>query len=139
MSPNIRRFLPILVIFAAILFIVPALTKKHGSSAGSKSTAAATNEAMGLVGAAEKRYLAAHGHYSSHLADLVASSPGLAADLAAGVTVTLDVSSDGKTFLAQVSSDQLDLVRTRNATKILAESCKALASGVKCPQDAKGN
>jgi hypothetical protein len=133
MSPNIRRFLPMLVIFAAILFIVPALTKKHGSSAAGKSTAAATTEAMGLVGAAEKRYLTAHGRYSSHLADLVASSPGLATDLAAGVTVTLDVASDGKTFLAQVSSNQLDLVRTRNAAKIVAESCKALASGAKCP------
>jgi hypothetical protein len=133
MSPNIRRFLPMLVIFAALLFIVPALTKKHGSSASSKSTAAATNEALGLVGAAEKKYLAAHGRYSPHLADLVASSPGLAADLATGVTVTLDVASDGKTFLAQVSSDQLSLVRSRNADKILAESCKARASGVKCP------
>ena len=133
MSPNIRRFLPMLVIFAAILFIIPALTKKHSSSASSKSTAAATTEAMGLVGAAEKRYLAAHGQYSSHLADLVASSPRLAADLAAGVTVGLDVASNGKTFLAQVSSNQLSLVRSRNATKVLAESCKALASGVKCP------
>jgi hypothetical protein len=139
MSPNIRRFLPMLVIFAALLFIVPALTKKHGSSAAGKSTAAATNEAMGLVGAAEKRYLAGHGHYSSHLTDLVASSPGLAADLAAGVTVTLDVASDGKTFLAQVSSDQLSLVRSRNAAKILAQGCKALASGVKCPVAAKGD
>ena len=134
MSPNIRRFLPMLIIFAAILFIIPALTKKHHSSTASgKSTAAATNEAMGLVGASEKKYLAAHGHYSSHLADLVASSPRLAADLVAGVTVGLDVASNGKTFLAQVSSDQLSLVRSRNPTRVLAESCKALASGVKCP------
>jgi hypothetical protein len=133
MSPNIRRLLPMLVIFAAILFIIPALTKKHSSSASGKSTAAATNDAMALVTASEKKYLAADGHYSSHLADLVASSPRLAADLAAGVTVSLDVASDGKTFLAQVSSDQLSLVRSRDAAKVLVASCTALKSGVKCP------
>jgi hypothetical protein len=134
MSPNIRRFLPMIVIFAALLFIVPALTrKKSNSSASSKTASAATAEAMQIVTSSEGKYLAVHGRYSAHLADLVTLSPRLAADLSAGVAVALDVATNGKTFLAQVSSDQLSLVRSRNATKTFANSCTSLASGAKCP------
>ncbi len=122
-----------LVIFAAIIFIVPTLARKHSSGPSGKSKAAATIEALRLVTTSERTYLAAHGRYSSHLADLVASSPRLAADLATGVTVTLDIASDGRSFLTQVSSDQLSLVRSRNATKVLVDSCTALKSGVNCP------
>jgi hypothetical protein len=132
-SPNIGRFLPLIVIFAAIIFIVPALAKKHSSGPSGKSKATATTDALTRVTSTEKSYLAAHGHYTSHLADLVAASPGLAADLATGVTVTLDVASSGKSFLTQVSSDQLMLVRSRDATGVLVNRCTALKSGVKCP------
>jgi hypothetical protein len=97
MSPNIRRFLPLLVVAAAILFIIPTLTKKkHNSSASSKTAAAATTDAMRIVTNSEGTYLAAHGRYTSHLADLVALSPRLAADLSAGVTVALDVATVGR-------------------------------------------
>lgn len=134
MSPNLRRYLPLILIFAAILFVVPALTKKKSnSSASSKTAAAATADAMRIVTSSELEYLAAHGRYSAHLADLVALSPRLASDLAGGVAVALDVATGGKTFLAQVSSDQLNLVRSRNATKTFANSCTSLASGAKCP------
>lgn len=129
--PNIQRYLPMLVIFAAILFILPQFTKKssHGPSKGDRATA--TLEAINLVGNGEKAYLAAHGRYSSHLADLIATSPHLATDLASGVAVSLDVASDGKTFLAQATSDQLALVRSRTATHLLADSCTPLKSN--CP------
>jgi hypothetical protein len=129
-----RKFLPLIVIFAAVLFIVPALTKKKSnSSASSKTAAAATTEAMQIVTSSEGKYLAANGRYSAHLADLVMLSPRLASDLATGVSVALDVATGGKSFLAQVSSDQLSLVRSRNATKTFANTCTSLASGVKCP------
>ncbi len=133
MPPNIQRFLPLLVIVAALLFILPAITKKHSGPSG-KTKASATIDAMTLLSAAEKTYLAAHSRYSSHLADLVVLSPRLATALATGVTVsTLDVASDGKSFLAQVSSDQLTLVRSRTADKLLVDVCTALKSGAKCP------
>jgi hypothetical protein len=134
MSPNVRRYLPMFVIVAALLFIVPALTrKKSNSSASSKTAAAATADAMRIVASSEGKYLAAHGRYSTHLADLVTLSPRLGADLSAGVAIALDVATGGKTFLAQVSSDQLRLVRSRNATKTFANNCTSLASGAKCP------
>jgi hypothetical protein len=129
-----RRYLPLIVIFAAVLFIVPILTKKKSnSSASSKTVAAATADAMRIVTSSEGKYLAVHGRYSAHLADLVALSPRLAPDLAAGVAVALDVATGGKSFLAQVSSDQLSLVRSRNATKTIADSCTSLVSSAKCP------
>jgi len=134
MSPNVRRYLPLIVIAAALLFIVPALTKKKSSSsASSKTAAAATTDAMQAVTRSESKYLADHGRYSAHLADLVTLSPRLASDLASGVAVALDVATGGKTFLAQVSSDQLSLVRSRNATNTVVNSCTSLASGAKCP------
>lgn len=134
MSPNVRRYLPFVVIAAALLFVVPALTKKKSnSSASSKTTAAAATDAMGVVTRSEGEYLAAHGRYSAHLADLVALSPRLTDDLAQGVTVALDVGTGGKVFLAQVTTDQISLVRSRSRTQTLANSCTALASGVKCP------
>jgi hypothetical protein len=134
MSPNARRYLPLIVIAAALLFLVPALTKKKSnSSASSRTAAAATTDAMQIVTSTEGKYLADHGRYSANLADLVTLSPRLASDLSAGVAVALDVGTGGNTFLAQVSSDQLRLVRSRNATKTLVNSCTSLTSGAKCP------
>ena len=134
MSPNLRRLLPMFAIIAAVLFIVPALTKKHSSGPSSSTKATTTFDALSRVDKSEQRYLTAHTRYTAHVADLVTLAPGLAADLAT-VRIQLDVSSDGKTFLAQVSSDVLNLVRSRNATKITADSCTVVKTGkgVACP------
>jgi competence protein ComGC len=136
LPPNIQRFLPVIVIAVFLLIILPTLVKKHGTSGPNAATRSTqTIGAMNLIDKGEKAYLASHGHFTSHLADLIASSHGLAADLAIGLDAQVDVSSDGKTFLAQVSSDVLGLVRARDGGKILAQSCLVLksGSGVACP------
>lgn len=133
MPPNLQRYLPMLLIFAALVFILPQFTKKSsgGLSTGTKATN--TQQAMDLVGSTEQSYLAAHGRYTARIADLVAISPALVGDLGGGVTVTLDVSSDGKTYVAQAVSDSLSLSRARSTSKVLATSCVSLKSGATCP------
>ena len=129
-----RRLMPMFVILAAVLFIVPAITKKHSSGPSSSTKATTTLAALNRVDKSEQRYLGAHARYTSHVADLVTLAPALADDLAV-VRIQLDVSSDGQTFLAQVSSDVLSFVRSRDTTKVRASSCTVLKSGkgVSCP------
>ncbi len=50
-----------------------------------------------------------------------------------GVAVAIDVSTDGKTYVAQVASDSLSLTRARNPSKLLSQGCVSLKSGAKCP------
>jgi hypothetical protein len=133
MPPNIQRFLPVIAIGLALIFILPALTKKHTTGPSTTTKAANTQQAMNLVDKSEQQYLTAHGRYSSHVADLIAFAPALASDLGGGVTVALDVSSDGATYFAQVASDSLSLTRARDKTKVLAENCLSLKSGANCP------
>ena len=90
-----RRLLPVFVIFAAVLFIVPALTKKHSTGQSSSAKANAAVDAMSRVDTGERKYLGAHTRYTAHVADLVTLAPKLAADLSA-VHIQLDVSSDGQ-------------------------------------------
>jgi|SRR5471030_3208174 len=134
MPPNIRRLMPMFVILAVILFIIPSLTKKHSSGPSSGTKATTTLDAMNRVGKSEQRYRSAHAHYTSHVADLITLAPKLASDLST-VAIQLDVSSDGQTFLAHASSDVLSLVRARGKTQLVANTCTVLKSGtgVSCP------
>jgi len=138
MPPNLRRYMPIVLIAFVLLFILPTLLKKKSPSATASAgtTSAKTVDAMNVIDKGEQRYLALHGRFTPHVADLISSR--LAADLAAGVTVQLDVGSDGHRFLAQVESDVLSLVRGRNGTKVTAQSCVVVksGSGVGCPAPA---
>ena len=134
--PNLQRLLPLVLIFAVLLFVLPAILRKHTSSAPSGSTKAAqTIDAMHLIDQAEQNYKLAHQRYTSHLADLVPQHKRLADDLATGLSVQLDASTDGQNYLAQVSSDVLSLVRARSDTKLTAHGCFVLksGSGVNCP------
>src|SRR2546428_3915095 len=90
---------------------------------------------MNLIDAGEQRFRAAHGRFTGHLADLLTAKSKLADDLAIGLGVQLDVSSDGQTFYAQVAGDVLSLVRARTGRRLKAESCLILksGSGVHCP------
>ena len=94
---------------------------------------------MNLIDRDEQDYRSAHSRYTPHLADLLTTNSRLGSDLAIGVDVKLDVSSDGQSFLGQVVSDTLSLVRARSAGKITTQSCLILksGSGVKCPAPAK--
>jgi hypothetical protein len=136
MSPNIRRFLPIILVAFFLLFLLPSLLKKKSASGPSTSASATqTINAMNLIDKGEQAYKAAHGTYTAHLADLVATSHGLANDLVIGLAVQLDAGSDGKSFVAQVESSVLSLVRARSGKKLIAHSCLIVksGSGVKCP------
>jgi hypothetical protein len=133
--PNIQRFLPFIVIAFILLFILPAILKKHSSGPSTKTRAQDTVQALSLLDKGEQAFKVAHGKYTSHLADLVPGHPLLAADIGVGLDVRLDASTDGQSYLAQVSSDIFSLVRARTGTKVTAKSCRILktGSGVDCP------
>src|SRR5229473_5473103 len=135
MPPNFRRFLPFMLIAVAFLFIVPTLFKKHASGPSTSTRATQTIDAMNLIDKGEQSYRATHGRFTSHLADLLPLRKQLAGDLAIGLSVQLDASTNGQSFLAQVASDVLSLVRARGGDKVTAESCLVLksGSGVTCP------
>jgi hypothetical protein len=130
MPPNLRRYLPLVLIAFFLLFLLPTLLRKKSSSGPSTSVRATqTIDAMNLIDKGEQTYRAAH------LADLVTTSRGLAKDLVIGLAVQLDAGSNGQSFVAQVESDVLSLVRARNGKKLIANSCLIVksGSGVKCP------
>lgn len=56
-----------------------------------------------------------------------------------GLDVRLDVSTTGQSFLAQVASNALSLVRARTGRTLSAQNCVVLknSSGVKCPPPAR--
>ena len=139
MPPNLRRFLPMILIIFVLLIILPSLLKKKSSSSTTASTTAAqTIDAMKLIDKGEQAYKSAHGVYTSHIADLLTLSPHLAGDLLNGIVVQLDAGSTGQSFYAQVESSVLGLVRARNGKKLIANSCLVLksGSGVSCPATA---
>ena len=112
--PNPRTLLPILAVVLLLFIVLPLLTHKKKGGLTDAKRAADTQAALNLVGGAEHAYKAANGRYTSHLADVLAQKPGLAKDLAAGVVVQLDVTSDGKGFFARVDSSVLSLIRVPN-------------------------
>src|SRR6202162_4194277 len=139
MPPNFRRFLPFMLIAVVFLFLAPTLFKKHTSGPSTSARATQTIDAMNLIDKGELGYRAAQGRFTSHLADLLPLRKQLAGDLAIGLSVQLDASTNGQSFLAQVASDVLSLVRARDGDKVTAQSCLILksGSGVTCPAPAK--
>jgi hypothetical protein len=133
--PNFQRFLPFIVIAFVLLFVLPAILKKHSSGPTTKTQALDTVQAVSLLDKGEQAFKLAHGHYTSHLADLVPGHPLLASDIGVGLDVQLDTSTDGQSYLARVSSNVFSLVRARTGTKVTAKSCLVLktGSGVDCP------
>ena len=130
MPANFQRYMPLLLIGVVLLFILPALFKKHSTSGPNAATRATTTlAAMDLIDRGEQDYRTAHGRFTSHLADLVTTESKLAADLSIGLGVQLDVSTDGATYVAQVESDVLGLVRARTKAKVIERSCLVLKSG----------
>jgi len=133
MPPQYRRYAPFILIAILLLFLLPVLRgSKSSSTLSSKDRAARTRDAVSKIDSGEQAYRTAHGRYTSHLADLVASTKGLGGDLAIGLSVQLDVSTDGQTYVAQVTSDVLSFVRGRTRGKITTSSCLRLKSGVDC-------
>jgi hypothetical protein len=136
MPPNVRRFLPLILVAFFLLFLLPTLLKKKSSSGlSSEARATQTINAMNLIDKAEQAYRSVHGGYTGHLADLLAASHGLAHDLVIGLAVQLDAGSDKQSFVAQVESSVLSLVRARSGKTLIANTCLIVksGSGVKCP------
>jgi hypothetical protein len=133
--PNFQRFLPLVLIALVAFLLVPTLFKKHTAGPSASTRATQTIDAMNLIDKGEQGYKTAHGRFTPHLADLLPLNTRLASDLAIGLGVQLDVSTNGQRFLAQVASNVLSLVRARNGGKVTAQSCLVLksGSGVKCP------
>jgi len=135
MPPNFQRFLPVILLVGVLVFVLPSLFKKHTSGPSTSTKAAQTIDAMNLIDKGEQTYKSEHSRFTPHLADLLPTNARLANDLAIGLSVELDVSSDGKSFLARVSGENLSLVRARSESTLTAQSCLILksGSGVKCP------
>src|SRR2546429_648761 len=115
---DMRRFLPILLIAFAALFILPQLFKHSGSKTlSSKDRSMMTRDAMLRIDKAEKAAFAADGHYKGALADLVVGDKVLAGELTVPLTIDLDVGSGGKSYVVRVSSDVLSVARARSGAK----------------------
>ena len=131
--PQYRRFAPFLLIVLVLLVVFPLL-RRSSSGPSNADRAQATKTVLRLIDRGELHYLTANQRYTSHLADLVPTNKQLAGALASGFAVQLDVSSDGRSYLAQVESTVLSLVRARTGDKVTADSCLIVkkSSGVDC-------
>ena len=77
-----RRFLPIILIAFAALFILPQLFRHSSSTTlSSKDRSTMTKDAIERIDRAEKKAFAAGGRYTDNLADLVVSDKVLAREL----------------------------------------------------------
>lgn len=135
---DMRRFLPIILIAFAALFILPQLFKHGGSSKtlSAKDRSTMTQDAMNRIDRAQKAGFAASGKYTDNLADLVLTDKVLAQELTVPLTIDLDVGTAGKSYVGRVSSDVIAVQRTRNGPKVVSSSCRVVkrSSGVDCPK-----
>jgi hypothetical protein len=131
-----RRFLPILLIAFAALFILPQLFKGGGGSKtlSSKDRGRLTLDAIERIDRAEQQALTSTGRYTTDVAELAARDRVLASELTIPLTVDLDVGGNGKSYLARVSSDIVSAAWSRTGSTVV-RSCRVLKSrtGVDCP------
>ncbi len=134
---DLRRFMPILLIAFAALFILPQLFR-HGSSTtlSSKDRGVITRDAIERIDRAEQKAFTNKGRYTANLADLVVGDKVLARELTVPLVIDLDLGTGGKSYVVRVSSDVVSVARTRSGDKVISRSCRVLKSsgGVKCPE-----
>src|SRR5439155_15125867 len=133
---DMRRFLPILLIAFAALFILPQLFRHSSSSTlSSKDRGALTLDAIDRIDRVEQQVFSSTGKYTAHLADLVARDKVLASETTIPLTIDLDVSNSGKGYVVRVTSDIFSVTRARSGTTLLDRSCRELrrTAGVDCP------
>jgi hypothetical protein len=137
LSPNLRRYLPFMLVAFLLLVLLPTLFKKSTTASASSPSvqSADTINALTLVDRSERAYHAAHGRYTPNVADILITSHALGADLTDGVIVQLNVNSTGNAYYALVQSPVLALLRARDGSRIATESCTIVKSesGVACP------
>jgi hypothetical protein len=131
-----RRFLPLILLAFAALFILPQLFKHSSSKTlSSKDRAQMTRDAMLRIDKGQKAAFAAGGKYTDSLADFVVTDKVLARELTVPLTIDLSTGSDGKSYVVTISSDVLAVSRARKGAKVVSSSCRTLKSGTgyKCP------
>jgi hypothetical protein len=137
---DLRKYLPLLVIAFAALFILPQVLNRGKSvkTLSSKDRALLTQDAAGRIDKGEAKYLAANGSYTSNLADLVVQDKQLAVDLTVPLLVEIDVGTGGKSYFVRVSSDVISLARAKSGGKAVVANCRVIKSSknVKCPEPA---
>src|SRR5579871_4679196 len=116
MSPNLRRYLPFILIAFFLLLVVPALFRKSSTAANATPSAqsTATIRALNLVDRAELAYDGAHGRYTLDVADLLIDNHTLAQDLTNGYAIQLNVGANGQSYYALVQSSVLSVLRARS-------------------------
>jgi hypothetical protein len=138
---DVRRFLPIILIAFAALFILPQLFKGHGGSKSlsSKDRAVMTRDAMLRIDKAQKATFAKTGKYTDSLADFVVADKVLARELTVPLIIDLSTSGNGKGYVVTISSDVLSVARARKGAKVVSSSCRTLKSrtGFTCPEPPK--
>jgi hypothetical protein len=136
---DLRKYLPLLIIAFAALFILPQLLNRGGSSKtlSSDDRAALTLDAINRIDRAETKRFTADKTYTSNLSDLVQQDKQLAIDLTVPLAVEIDVGTDGKSYLVRVSSDVISFARARSNGKITAANCRELKKDVDCPEPAQ--
>jgi hypothetical protein len=133
---DMRRFLPIILIAFAALFIIPQLFKGSSSKTlSSKDRATMTRDAMLRIDKAQKAAFAKDGKYTDSLADFVVADPVLARELTVPLTIDLSTGAGGRSYVVTVSSDVLSVARARNGAKVVSSSCRTLKgrTGFTCP------
>ena len=133
---DMRRFLPIILIAFAALFILPQLFKGSSSKTlSSKDRAEMTRDAMLRIDRGEKNAFAKTGRYTDSLADFVVADKALARELTVPLTIDLSTGDGAKSYVVTVSSDVLSVARARNGAKVVSSSCRTVKShtGYKCP------
>jgi hypothetical protein len=125
---------PILLIIALffLLFIVlQVVTHKSSTSLNDTDRAVRTTQALTRITDAEAKYLAANGHYSGHLADLIPLAPKLATDVTDGLlSIQLDSSGD-KAYYVTISSTVVSFTRAFSDGKLVKKTCLQLKSAGK--------
>jgi hypothetical protein len=133
---DMRRFLPIILLAFAALFILPQLFKGSSSKTlSSKDRAMMTRDAMLRIDKAEKAAFAKTGKYTDSLADLVVADKVLARELTVPLDIDLSTGAAGRSYVVTASSDVLSASRARKGAKVVSSSCRTLKSGTgyKCP------
>jgi hypothetical protein len=137
---DMRRLLPLLLLVFAALFILPQLFRGGDSKTlSAKDRGTMTKDAIERIDRAERKVFATSGRYTDRLAELVARDRVLASELTVPLVVDLDVTANGKGYLARVSSDVISVARARVGARVVARSCRELKSrsSADCPQAAK--
>ncbi len=76
MPPNFQRFLPLMLIAALAIFVLPTVLKKHKSGPSASTRATQTIDAMNLIDKGEQSYKAAHSRLRRILQTCSRQAPG---------------------------------------------------------------